>query len=36
VQEPDSETWLTALHAAFGRWLIFHLRLKPQERPRGI
>lgn len=36
VNEVDSERWLNQLHAAFGRWLSFHLRLKPKERPRGI
>jgi hypothetical protein len=36
VNELESERWLSQLHAAFGRWLIFNLRLEPHERPRGL
>jgi hypothetical protein len=34
--EENSDLWLHKLHTAFGRWFVFHLQLKPHERPRGI
>lgn len=35
VNEPESEIWLSDLHAALVRWFSYHLKLKPGEGISG-